>query len=73
MSSEIFNKVLLSNINFQDKIKACEDIKFMEIMKEYAITVCFDFNETTLFCAFAFNKSILGFDFWMKISDQIDN
>jgi hypothetical protein len=72
MNSTIYNRVLSSNIPMKDKLKALEDIKVMESSKLHGEHCVFDFDEPCLYKAFAFNKSILGFEFWIKISNLID-
>jgi hypothetical protein len=72
-NSIIAQRLLSSNINCDDKVKAINDIIMMETNKEYREQTCFDYNEEILFKSFIFNKSILGFEFWIKISDQIDS
>jgi hypothetical protein len=73
MNSQIYKKVLLSNLKHDLKIKALEDIMIMQISEAYRKHTFFDFDCEVLHECFAFNKSVLGFDFWMNISDLIDS
>lgn len=73
MSSEIYKRIALSNLEPKTKLRACEDIKMMEVFKDYREKVAFNSDEVIIFQAFAFNKSVLGADFWFEISKQLDN
>jgi|WetSurMetagenome_2_1015567.scaffolds.fasta_scaffold02016_22 hypothetical protein len=65
--SEIYTRILYSNINIQLKLKALEDIITMENNYEYRNKVDFCRECPSLFDAFIWDKTILGTVFWQDI------